>query len=333
MTVTLYSHNDVGAPPLLKTVGQGNGSGTAIAVLKACLVDGYGAKPAAGWTEAFNDGLGTKAAFRNAITDGGTGAYYRINETTALDAQSRFFSIRGYEVMTSIDSGTGQFPTTSQMSGEGMTQMKNYNSTYSSNSWTGEWWVIADQHMCYMFNMNSTVANYGAAFLKMGDIISYSANDPYRAMLQADPTTAHFASQYSNSALAQVGGSGIVSGHYMMRDHTGLQTGIAIGQHADLAKMDGRMGYGSSYYQAFPNPVDGNLLVSNVFVTHNLSAVQVTRGLYPGMKASLHREPFSHLSTHIGSGDLAGREYMVFDVSNSSYSSQIMIEISDTWYT
>ena len=56
MGVTVYRFDDAGAPTLSAAAGA------LISVLDACLVNGYGAKPAAGWTKAFS---GTnQAAYR-----------------------------------------------------------------------------------------------------------------------------------------------------------------------------------------------------------------------------------------------------------------------------
>jgi hypothetical protein len=46
MTVRLYSSLDVGAPVLNEA------SNTLVAVLDACLVNGYGAKASSGWTKS-----------------------------------------------------------------------------------------------------------------------------------------------------------------------------------------------------------------------------------------------------------------------------------------
>ena len=45
----LYSHNDVGAPQIASAAGSIK------ALLKACLVTGYGSKASAGWTALFDD--------------------------------------------------------------------------------------------------------------------------------------------------------------------------------------------------------------------------------------------------------------------------------------
>lgn len=56
MGVTVYRFDDAGAPTLSAAAGA------LISVLDACLVNGYGAKPAAGWTKAFSDT--NQAAYR-----------------------------------------------------------------------------------------------------------------------------------------------------------------------------------------------------------------------------------------------------------------------------
>ena len=75
MTVRVYSSTDASAPVLTGQVGS------LIAVLDACLVNGYGTKTAAGWTKPFADasntavyrsGSGSRAFFR--FFDDGTAA-------------------------------------------------------------------------------------------------------------------------------------------------------------------------------------------------------------------------------------------------------------------
>ena len=75
MTVTVYLSTDASAPTLDGNVGS------LITVLDAVLVNGYGAKAAAGWTKAFS---GTnKAAYRNSPSTG-TGLFWRIQDDGPL---------------------------------------------------------------------------------------------------------------------------------------------------------------------------------------------------------------------------------------------------------
>jgi hypothetical protein len=95
--INIYRSTDAGAPALNSTVGS------LIAVLDACLVDGYGGKSPAGWTKAFT---GTaKAAYRMPATDlaGTTNAtvqgYLRVEEFAQTG------NVRMYESMTDVDTG------------------------------------------------------------------------------------------------------------------------------------------------------------------------------------------------------------------------------------
>ena len=57
MTTRLYRSSDASAPAMEYVAGSLN------AVLKACLVDGYGALPAAGWSYEVADAATNRAAF------------------------------------------------------------------------------------------------------------------------------------------------------------------------------------------------------------------------------------------------------------------------------
>ena len=75
MAVTLYRSSDGSAPG-----AYSNTVSSLITILDACLVNGYGAKVAAGWTKAFT---GTnKAAYRNSTTPPSTGFYFRVDDTS-----------------------------------------------------------------------------------------------------------------------------------------------------------------------------------------------------------------------------------------------------------
>lgn len=75
-------------------------------ILYACLVTGYGSKPAAGWTREFVNATFDKAVFRNNPLTG-TGFFLQVDGATP--AYSYTPAIRGYEVMTSENDGLGPF--------------------------------------------------------------------------------------------------------------------------------------------------------------------------------------------------------------------------------
>ena len=101
MTIpTVYRWDDANAPVLS---GQRN---SLVNLLKACLVDGYGIKPSAGWTMPFFSANGYRGAFRNNPARG-TGFFCYIDGETTANAYTVNF--QGYEVLTSIDTGNGKF--------------------------------------------------------------------------------------------------------------------------------------------------------------------------------------------------------------------------------
>lgn len=75
--VTVYRHDDSSAPVLRGEVGS------LIDLLDACLVNGYGVQPAAGWTKAFS---GTnKAIYANDDAGGGSGCHVRVDDNAPDD--------------------------------------------------------------------------------------------------------------------------------------------------------------------------------------------------------------------------------------------------------
>ena len=85
MSINIYSSTDAGAPVLSGSIGA------IIAVLDACLVNGYGSKAAAGWAIAYT---GTNQRSYINGRSGTPRAYLYINDTTAsMDATMRVYSI------------------------------------------------------------------------------------------------------------------------------------------------------------------------------------------------------------------------------------------------
>ena len=66
----------------------------------------------AGWTKPFS--AANKAVFRSADVQGSR-HYFRFDET----ATNTLMRVRGYEAMTTVDAGTGLYPTNAQINGGG----------------------------------------------------------------------------------------------------------------------------------------------------------------------------------------------------------------------
>lgn len=136
---TTYRHTDSNAPTL------DDSTGSLIALLKACLVDGYTGKTAAGWTVEYESG--NVAVFRGA-TAGGTGAYFRVD-----DSVGAFARFRAYSSMSDVDTGVDPSPTMTYWT-DGLPIRKTRNDT-------GEWIIVADEHTCYFQTEDSELQGFG----------------------------------------------------------------------------------------------------------------------------------------------------------------------------
>lgn len=111
MALTLYSSTDAGAPVLDNSIGSLTN------LFKACLVDGYGNKPALGWVCPFGvtNGVGV---FQQGL--GSNQKYLRVDNSSLFVStyySSQYYAkVNSYEVMTDLNTGTGVLPTTTQVS-------------------------------------------------------------------------------------------------------------------------------------------------------------------------------------------------------------------------
>ena len=149
MTVTVYKGNDTGAPTLSASLGDLN------AIIKACLVDGYGSKSGAGWTLELEDAPNHKMILRNNPTTG-NGRYYRFQDDGVpysgfSGTGNHIATMRGCESYTDIDTTAGNFP---NVDGADTSD----NSTFygvsiaKGNSATNPhaWMIFADDRTCYL---------------------------------------------------------------------------------------------------------------------------------------------------------------------------------------
>lgn len=153
----VYKSTDASAPTL-------NGQkGSLITVLKACLVNGYGSKAAAGWTLATEDAGNYKAIFRNDSVNG-SGRYFRIqdNGRIAADGAGSYYAqdracnaaLVGMHSYSDINTPVMPFPRV--MAGGdyhnayayGVSIRKSYTTT--NPTYVKPWIVIADSRTCYL---------------------------------------------------------------------------------------------------------------------------------------------------------------------------------------
>lgn len=148
MTVRLFRSTDNGAPSL-----SDSSAGSLITILRACLVNGYGTRLAAGWSMPFSDLPNNKAVFQSVSGDS-----VQIDDNDDY----RWASALGFKTMSALDIGTEQYPNSDQISiGYEYRIFKRYNNSTDSQSW----FVVADDNWFYFVNThNTSTPSYPSGF-------------------------------------------------------------------------------------------------------------------------------------------------------------------------
>lgn len=317
MAVTVYRWDDASAP----TLSADNGA--LIAVLDACLVNGYGAKGAAGWTKAYS--VTNKAAYKQGT--GSNGLYLRVDNSTS----NQYPRLRGFATMSDVDTGEGQFPSEAQITGGA------YGHTSSTTDSTARPWLLAadaKRFILYIgYNNTTTEGIAGSTAYKpiffFGDILSYRPDDAYHTLLiangSASASATYFAS-WSGDGAARIG-------HYMARSNSQIDVSVQYGKITDARGSTSTTAIATigSAGAAYPDPVTGGMLLAPIYIIEPTG--KLTRGRLPGVWAPLHNLPGNPGDTISGTatGGLNGRSFILLDGANGSTRGRLAIEISDTW--
>lgn len=319
MTVRFYTAEDAGAPQI-----NGASPGQILAVLDACLVDGYGGKAPAGWSKPFAN-AGNIGAYEQGA--GSNGMFLRLDDSATGNARSVY--LRGFESMTDLNSGEGAFPLPTQLS-NGVESYASAASTAGPRLWA----VVADERAFYFWGRGRPeISGPDDNFLFFfGDIVSYRPEDAFATVVVGH--SASLSSVSYSTLFAGDAAVGITSQSspacWAARAYEQGGGSIEFGKHSDYAKMSS-----NAYTQYFgttgigyPNGPDGGLYLARVW-GHESGSANALRGHFPGLWAPCHPRPFQRtsLTTFSGTGPLAGREFVGF----SSRAGQVAVEISDTW--
>lgn len=316
MTVRHYLHTDTDAPVLTGTVGS------LIALLDACLVNGYGSKVALGWSKPYS---GTNLAVYRASA--GTQAYLRVSDVNALYAD-----LRGYMGKTdATDTGTDPFPTVAQLS-SGLYGVKSSTANTTARPWT----LVGDGKTFHLFSA-AAVTDFASSLnssalpsITFGDLTSDVDGDSFHAALIANTSSSSTA-----SPLGVINASAsALPGHYMPRPYTQTGTAFQFSKAAfGVGVAGGTAMGGSNPTVTYPDPVTGGMLLDRVYVIEPASKVR--RGHLRGIWNILHQRAGTPGDTFQGKAgtSLAGKTFMIVAIfaSSSSTSGNIAIEISDTW--
>lgn len=343
MTVTTYRSTDASAPSLTGLAGS------LLTVLDACLINGYGSQPAAGWSKPFANS-GNLGCYKNGT--GGTGFCLAVNDNGPGAGGALEARVTGFQSLSSVSAGSGQFPTSAQMPiGTGQLVVRK---SATANSTVRQWTLVADATCFYMFvetgDITSPTTTYAWMF---GDFFSYASGDTFNCAIMArcsenssnnyvpgaNPTVAQGAVEtlppFSLCNSSHLGN--VISGHFIAESFTGTGGSIPFGKHTDYAKIGMPNGNSNYWYQMgrqgvinlanvesafgnafnYPNPADGGLYCAPVFIHHNFGV----RGYLKGLWAPLQGLILNHNDTFTGTGNLTGKSFLaqnLFGTSNEN---------------
>lgn len=278
---------------------------------------------ALGWTKEFS---GTNlAAYRMPV--GTTRFRLRVEDTSGAAAR-----VRGFESMTAVSTGTGPFPTTAQFADPGLYWWKSDTASSEARAWT----IISDGKMLHIVHSHTLAGNH-TGISSFGDIKSYRPGDAYNCMLIGSAAT---------SATATGAASGIfynmqfvvagTTGHFIAREYfqeagAAIQTKVLDGSKNFNAGSNPTSNILGSNGLRFPNPVDGALVVSKLFI----GTPDWLRGEIPGILVPIHYRPFDGGYRFAGQGDLAGNTYLAVNVATSGQTAnsggQVFFKMNGDW--
>jgi hypothetical protein len=263
-----------------------------------------------GWTKAF---VGTNlAAYKSANVES-TGMYLRVDDTGTTTAR-----VVGYESMSGISTGTGPFPTATQMSGGGY-----WNKSVAATSSRVIYTVTGDSR-AFFFHASIYTATASSdnrtngSLHGFGDMVALRASgDAYACVLSYRPSV----DLTNNSQMGSFdhGANAVMA---MPRNYSGLGSAILtasyayVGSSASSSGMDSTLG-------VFPSVVDGSLRLSRRFLSNDSSSDKTPRVDVPGIYTvpqSNIAGTFSHWNTAPGTGQVAGRNLIAVTTSPASFS-------------
>jgi hypothetical protein len=322
---TVYRSDDASAPQINGTVGS------IIAALDAILVNGYGAKSAAGWTKPYTDT--NKAAYY--MGTGGTSdrMYLRVDDSAAQVAR-----VVGYVTMSDIDTGVEPFPTAAQFSG-GLYLHK----SSTANATARPWIAFATPTTIYLF-IEAGGTTLGGTWqtawgqLAFGEYATYVGSFTKNVMMMAGSSATISQGAPFGHLQATTSGTTAQAGHYLARQYTDSAGATPFlkdvgAQYSNNYDTAGRV-MGITNGPQVPSPVTGKIKMRRARIwTIASAAVEVGHllGVWSPLAASYLG---NNLDTIDGSGTLAAKTFMRVTAAGSAPGSsnvqgQCCIDLTD----
>lgn len=251
--VTLFKSTDEGAPVLSASAGSLK------ALLKACLVTGYGNKSALSWEMPFEEA--NAAVFRSQSPES-TRFCLKINQP-----QQRICTVQAFRAMSSLTAGSGEFGYTGNYQQFGVVE--------SNRSKQDNWWLIGHDS-AFLLMIGDSRGN-GAVMLFFGDVPTVVPNDTGNCVFLHSSSSNY--GYFDTNNLFFVTSSGSNRACMGKRwDNTELSAECEL--HSLLAS-------GNLSGAAYPDKITGGLSASEVYLFEKNNGLNL-RGLLSGVYRTAH---------------------------------------------
>lgn len=320
----------------------------------------YG-EAALGWTMPFT------TTNRNIFKQGASGAknqYVLVVDETNSAYHQYGANMLMAEGATSVSTLTGAMYTNDLPNSTGMLKSGTQDAT------AHPWVVVGDERTIIVLVKPQVAGSSntdGWTYSYFGDIVSYVPSDAYgtvsypsfrgggsylfnspTSLINNGGTTSYGNTQYANYPYVPGANDDYYPGRFS-RNHLGatgrIQTffvcsGGCFTNTSNIGAAIANFGYRHPSYSqdVYPNPVHGGVDLEKIYLNHTASAdnsgTPVVRGEMRGLWNIGHKRTslssWSNNDTVMGSGELAGRVFEMFDLTHQP-NTCIMIEVSDTW--
>lgn len=309
---TQYSSTDPSGPGAL--TGQ---VGSFLALLDACLVNGYSGKTAAGWTKPFANSSDSGCYKQGAGTGSPTQFCLAINDNAYNSTANEFYGA-GFTSLTSVSTGTGQFPTPLQGGAQTSLGYLVGRKSATANATGRQWTLFADARTFYFFVItgDTTTTYFDFAF---GDFYSLAGSgDANRCMIigrnaQNSGTTGSTANGGIDRQVTPYSTSNNI-GCYIANNQAGTsgsQFGYTfgdVGKGTTSAAMTGTFSALAGILPT-PNPFDNSYYMCPISITDSSWGI---RGQLRGLYHICHPvSAFTNGMTFSGANDFAGKTFTV----------------------
>lgn len=299
-------------------------AGNLIAALDAALVTGQS------WTTGTDS---NRSWYR---PPSGNQLYLAVDDSGVVTAKEA--RITGFEQQPTITAspitGTNPFPTAAQNAASNGVACMIVRKSYSADGTNRAYIIYADARTVYCFILTTDANGSGTTYLAwmFGEFYSFVSADAWNTMIVgriAENSATITNDRLDNCSVTTMAAT--APGHYIARAYNALPNSngsLLVGVHGDVVKSaQSTILSGAANCMAYPNPADGGLYLSPVFV-HETASLAL-RGYLRGLWQVCHvTGGFNHGDVFTGTGALAGKTFEIIKPSGSA--SLYCIETSNT---